>query len=104
MLADMTQVLEYFTQVVGQRLQASMSVFTAVPAGGGSAPLLGMCSYCRYVRPATENSTEKWIPTDRYRQMGGTTGVVLSHGICPECFDHLVKPASAAHASEPADD
>jgi hypothetical protein len=97
-LADMTRVLEYFSQVAGQRLQASTSVFAAAPAGNAGAPLLGICSYCHYVRPPGEDSTEKWMKPDSYRDRGGTTTVVLSHGICPECFTHLVKPTSARPA------
>lgn len=93
-LADMTRVLEYFSQVTGQRLQASAALFAAVPAGG-SGSLLGICSYCRFVRTSAENEIEKWMPSESYQEMGGSTEVTLSHGICPECFDHLVKPASA---------
>jgi hypothetical protein len=94
-LVDMTRVLEYFSQVTGQRLQASASLFAAVPAGGPGSTLLGICSYCRYVRTPAENSTEKWMPSESYQEKGGSTDVVLSHGICPECFDHLVRPTSA---------
>jgi hypothetical protein len=96
-LVDMTRVLEYFSQVTGQRLQASASLFAAVPAGG-SASLLGICSYCRYVRTPVEESSEEWMPSESYQEMGGSTEVTLSHGICPECFDHLVKPTSAQPA------
>jgi len=94
-LGDMTQVLEYFAQVAGQRLQASANVFAVAPVGSAGAPLLGICSYCHYVRSPAAGSAERWITSDSYRQRNGTTEVVLSHGICPDCFDHLVKPTSA---------
>lgn len=94
-LGDMTRVLEYFAQVAGQRLQASTSMFAVVPAGSAGAPLLGICSYCHYIRSPEAGAAERWITSDSYRQKNGTTEVVLSHGICPDCFDHLVKPASA---------
>lgn len=90
-LAEMIGTLEYFGNVVGQRLQGSTRLLTPAWLGPAEGPLLGICSYCRHVRVTGESSGERWVPAETYQQEGRPTPV-LSHGICPDCFEHLVKP------------
>jgi hypothetical protein len=91
-LVEMIGTLDYFGNVVGQRLQGSMRLFAPAWLGPGGGPLLSMCSYCRHVRVAREGSGERWVSAQQYQQAGGPTAVVLSHGICPDCYEHLIKP------------
>lgn len=98
-LLEMTSVLDYFGQVVGQRMHSSVSLFQPRFAIAGEAPLLhlGMCSYCRSVRFPAGGAGGEWVTAQKYYELGGTGLVVLSHGICDQCLQHVVKPLSAGH-------
>lgn len=51
---------------------------------------LGICSYCNAVRfPAGTNKGE-WIEAEEYYRRGGSEKVMLSHAICPHCYDAIV--------------
>lgn len=62
--------------------------------------LLPICSYCKKVR----NDQNYWQEVDMY--LTEHTSTKLSHGFCPACFDHHIKPqldelrASQAAAKE----
>jgi len=96
-LLEMTSILAYFGQVVGQRMHSSVSLFQPHFAMAGEAPPphLGMCSYCRNVRVSTGRAAGKWVTAEKYYKLGGSGSVVLSHGICDQCLQHVVKPLSA---------
>jgi hypothetical protein len=107
-LLEMTSILDYFGKVVGQRMHSSVSRFQPrfAVAGGAPPPHLGMCSYCRNVRlPASDlrqaglptgSRGGKWVTAQKYFERGGIGSVVLSHGICDQCLQHVVKPLSVA--------
>jgi DNA-binding response OmpR family regulator len=48
--------------------------------------LLPICSYCRQIR----DGKDRWLPIERY--LSERTESRLSHGICPDCYEHRVKP------------
>ena len=47
--------------------------------------LLPICAYCKKVR----NETDYWEQVDAY--LSAHTDVTLTHGICPDCFDRVMK-------------
>lgn len=61
-----------------------------------SAPALRMCSICQnVVDPAGDSGTgEQWIDASEYYRRGGQEDVVITHGICPGCYER-VKPSAA---------
>ncbi len=91
-LLEMSQIVNYFGQVVGQRLRVAPLAFEPALATAGSAggALLGMCSYCRNVSWSAGEANERWMTPRRYRERGGSTAVTLSHGVCPDCCQHLL--------------
>jgi hypothetical protein len=82
-------ILDYFTAVVRERLLAAVHSFEPLPVYAGGAPQLTVCSYCWHVRPEAEG---KWVAARRFQQGSEAGAVVLSHGICPDCYEHLVRP------------
>ena len=63
---------------------------TEASAGAATAPLV-ICSFCRNVAwpigaPEDEAS---WIAIPAYYRRGGSSDVVVSHGICPGCVEQM---------------
>jgi phosphoserine phosphatase RsbU/P len=52
--------------------------------------ILPMCSYCRKVR----DDQNYWQKVDTY--ISAHTDVLFSHGICPECYDHVERELGAS--------
>lgn len=48
--------------------------------------LLPICSYCKKIR----NDQDYWQNLESY--LGTRTNAQFSHGICPDCFDSVIKP------------
>jgi phosphoserine phosphatase RsbU/P len=48
--------------------------------------LLPICSYCKKIR----DDQNYWQQVESY--ISKHTGVLFSHGICPECYEAIVKP------------
>lgn len=48
--------------------------------------LLPICSYCKKIR----NDQNYWQQVDAY--VAQHSGAKFSHGICPECYENVVKP------------
>lgn len=48
--------------------------------------MLPICSYCKKVR----NEEDYWEQVESY--IGERTGTVFSHGVCPGCYESVVKP------------
>jgi DNA-binding response OmpR family regulator len=48
--------------------------------------LLPICMYCKKIR----DDQNYWQKLEGY--LASRTDAQFSHGICPECFDHIVKP------------
>lgn len=57
--------------------------------------LIPICSYCRRVR----DDRDFWQQVESY--VTRQTGARFSHGICPECFEKVMKDMNAAAAPEP---
>jgi DNA-binding response OmpR family regulator len=47
--------------------------------------LLPICTYCKKIR----DDQNYWQQVEKY--ISSHAGVQFSHGICPECFDHLLR-------------
>jgi phosphoserine phosphatase RsbU/P len=47
--------------------------------------LLPICAYCKKVR----NETDYWQQVDSY--LAEHTDVTLTHGVCPDCYDRIMK-------------
>jgi DNA-binding response OmpR family regulator len=51
--------------------------------------LLPICAYCKKVR----NETDYWQQVDSY--LSSHTDVTLTHGVCPDCFERVMKELDA---------
>jgi phosphoserine phosphatase RsbU/P len=51
--------------------------------------LLPICAYCKKVR----NETDYWQQVDSY--LSAHTDVTLTHGVCPDCYDRVLKELEA---------
>lgn len=51
-----------------------------------------MCSFCKDVSPDKPESGDSWMTAEEYYQRGGSSRVLLSHGVCPSCHDNLLEP------------
>jgi hypothetical protein len=49
-------------------------------------PLVSLCSFCARVKQAASPAESAWIDAEEYYQLGGTSKVRISHGLCPECY------------------
>jgi sigma-B regulation protein RsbU (phosphoserine phosphatase) len=58
--------------------------------------LLPICSYCKKIR----NDNNYWKQIETY--ISETTGSFFSHGICPTCYEDIVKPELAQYAHKRA--
>jgi hypothetical protein len=56
--------------------------------------IVSLCCYCSDVAwpIGAQQPDREWITPDAYYTRGGVTDVVLSHGICPDCFATIVTP------------
>ena len=54
--------------------------------------LLSICSYCKKMRDPDDN----WVPLEHY--LSQHADILLTHGICPDCYKQVMKdlPAQAA--------
>lgn len=54
-------------------------------------PILIMCSYCQNVKaPADFGPARPWLSPEAYYRRGGSSDVLISHGMCPACSDVLL--------------
>lgn len=76
-----------------ERVPIALFSFETMPDDDQGLPYLGMCSYCQRVRfPAGSPEFEgEWIEATEYYRRGGDHGVVISHGVCPDCFEGVVQ-------------
>jgi CheY-like chemotaxis protein len=58
--------------------------------------LLPICSYCKKIR----DDCNYWQQVEGY--ISQHTDIRFSHGICPECYEDVVKPQLETHAEEVA--
>jgi hypothetical protein len=82
------------SQVLAEGQRPRMGLF----AYGRQAPASGLirtpalvCSYCHAVAwpPGANEDICSWIEAEDYYRRGGPEDVMVSHGICPACFDRL---------------
>lgn len=92
-LLEMICVLDYFGNTIGRQWQASTNRLAVAWEGSAAGPILSVCSYCRYVRSPEDREAE-WVTLKEYKRQGRSVAVALSHGICPSCLDHLVRPST----------
>jgi DNA-binding response OmpR family regulator len=60
--------------------------------------LLPICTYCKKIR----DERQRWQPLDLY--VAHRTDARFSHGICPECYEHVVEPMVADARRRGAED
>ncbi len=57
-------------------------------------PIITLCAYCaRLLTRPRDRDTEAgaWLSAEDYYRAGGTSRVRLSHGICPDCHDRVLR-------------
>lgn len=59
------------------------------------SPSLRICSYCKNVRYPPDGEDSFWMAPEQYYELGGSDEVVLSHGICPDCWTTIAEPLLA---------
>ncbi|MGE4060403.1 MAG: hypothetical protein AB7E69_16195 [Sphingomonadales bacterium] len=67
--------------------------------GVGDSEIVRLCSYCHAIAwpPGSKSDAIQWIKPEEYYRLGGSTEVLVSHGICPGCFNRLMeKPGQLA--------
>ncbi|MEN3974277.1 hypothetical protein [Emcibacter sp. SYSU 3D8] len=83
----------YQSVVLKEAPRPPMSLFASRgegPEAGRDPEIVRLCSYCHDVAwPAEPGSDVEWIEPDEYYRRGGSPDVMISHGICPDCFDRL---------------
>jgi hypothetical protein len=58
--------------------------------------LLRICSYCSFCQ--LDNGAETaWLPPDAYVARHGRQPAALTHGICPACYEAVVRPQLQAY-------
>ncbi len=58
-----------------------------------SENLVNICSYCKSIKIVRYlNGIENisWVAPEDYYRLGGREDVLLSHGICPSCYENIV--------------
>lgn len=86
-------ILDYFTGILQHRLRAAMDSFEPLPAfAGAGAAQITVCSYCFCVRRPEGPAAGEWIVAQRFHQHGGAGAAAISHGMCPDCYEHIVRP------------
>ena len=55
--------------------------------------LLPICCYCKKIR----DDRNYWQQVEAY--ISAHSSVQFSHGVCPECYEHVVKPEMEAFRS-----
>ena len=68
------------------RLRVAARILTLQREVNQLESLLPICSYCKKIR----DEEDVWWPVEEY--IGQQTGTDFSHGICPECYESVVKP------------
>ena len=87
-----TMAVLYHSVVLEEYPRPHMSLFEANRTNGeAETPTVTMCSYCHDVAwpigaPA---ETRSWIEPEAYYRQGGPSQIMVSHGICPACYDRL---------------
>lgn len=83
-------VILYQSQIIDQRIRVPVPF---LEAGNYIKPyddndLASICSFCSRVAwpVGPERGERTWLTADEYYEKGGSSQVVLSHGICPSCF------------------
>lgn len=92
-LEHLYDILDYFTAVLQHRLRAAMESFEPLPAyaDAGTAHIT-VCSYCWRVRRPQGRAGGEWIAPQRFHRYSGAEPAAVSHGMCPDCYEHIVRP------------
>jgi hypothetical protein len=53
-------------------------------------PVVTLCSYCHAVAWPIGSEEPEWIEPEVYYTRGGPSDVLVSHGMCPGCYDRLM--------------
>lgn len=89
--------VRYTSTVLGEEARRPVAVLGAkamgarAPGGaaGEGATVVRICSYCRRV---SVPGGGVWLAAEVYEAQGGSSDVVLSHGLCRECREGIVDP------------
>ncbi|MCX7990537.1 MAG: hypothetical protein N2999_00670 [Proteobacteria bacterium] len=55
--------------------------------------IVTICSYCKNIKiPKSYDDSKSyiWVTPEKYYQLGGRESILLSHGICPLCYENIV--------------
>ncbi len=88
---------------VTDRVPVGLFAFPRPADADRDLPFLGMCSYCQRVRfPAgSVEGQGTWMEAIDYYRHGGDNAVAISHGVCPTCFDTVVRDTLNASLTKP---
>lgn len=94
---DVTIALLYQSQIVSETARVPMMFFSEqkwLQEGSSydKSKILKLCSYCHDVNwpIGADIENQVWISPEEYYQRLGPTDVMISHGVCPTCFDKIV--------------
>jgi hypothetical protein len=78
----------YQSIILEQTPRPTMSLFERFETGD----LVTLCSYCHDVAwpPGAADKDRTWIEPEEFYRRGGPAEVVVSHGMCPECYERVM--------------
>jgi len=84
----------YQSQTMTEIPRPPMPLFSIVQRFSGNmddSRMVTLCSYCHDVAwpIGADAGRREWISPEIYYQRGGHSDVVVSHGICPDCYQSL---------------
>jgi len=78
----------YHSLVLKEQLRPPVSLFTK--RDNDSLPIITICSFCKRIDGHNKVGSKGWVTAEKYYQLGGSSQVSLSHGICPDCIEKHV--------------
>lgn len=84
--------LLYHSIVLSETLRPPMNIFSnKIKKFDHFSEIITVCSYCKSIKTSTEDTKNfRWLTPEEYYRSGGKEDVMLSHGICPTCYENIV--------------
>ncbi|MGE0667503.1 MAG: hypothetical protein AB7O49_13175 [Sphingomonadales bacterium] len=85
----------YHSIMLEEVLRPPLDLFKSFSTDGNcrhDVPIVTLCSYCHDVSwpTRTESAETIWIAPEDYYRRGGGSEVLVSHGMCPDCYTRLM--------------
>lgn len=78
------------TEQLAARLRVAERIMGLLRTVEQLSGLLPICSYCKNIRDEGQARDEAWVPIETY--VSKRTEAAFSHGVCPSCYEKVLKP------------